>query len=723
MRVLIRRSLLLTCALAAFLAAGTLLLHASGPAFWTIGTTAELLKGTSDGVLIDRNGTITAGPMLANRLTSTPAQIWSLGAGADGTLWAGTGGDGRVIRVRPGQPEETAFDAEENNVFAIVAAGSRIYAATGPDGKVYVLEGTAPARVFFDPTEKYIWAMALDSANRLWVGAGNPAVLYRVNADGTSQVVYRPPAAHVVALARDASGRMLAGTESPGRLYRFDAADRPFVMLDPGQAEVHAIVNGPNGVIYAAAVSKGDEPSANADVSSAIAVALGPPSQSPNTPSSPPNPGSSNGRRSVIFRIDPAGPWESFWESSDLVYDIAVQNDGGLLVATGPEGRLYTVQADRQVSLYTGVDAQQITRLLSTTGRGATAMATANPGRVIAIGPANQSPATYVAPVRDTKSASSWGTIRWEATGKVTLSTRSGNTEKPDETWSEWSAAYATKAGESIQSPPARFLQWRAVLTTDTNQPAPQLTSVTAAYLTRNTRPAVATITVHPPGVVFQRPFSSDDSAIAGLDDATAEARRPPPADASATSAAPALGKRMFQKGLQTIVWKGEDADGDRLSYSLSYRREGETTWQDLKTGLLDAIFVWDTATVADGRYLVRIVASDDPSNTPDRRQTGSRDSEPVDIDNTAPVVTTTIARPAGGARLSVRVRDAYSPIQKVEFSLGGDTWRLVYPVDGLADSPDETYEIPLANDSDATRIVIRATDAMNNIASHAAGR
>src|SRR5438876_6907796 len=144
---------------AGLLAAIGAILRASGPTFWVVGTTGELLKGTSDGVLVDRNGTLTAGPKLTNALTSAPAQIWSLAAAPDGTLWAGTGGDGRLIRIRPGQREETVFDADENNVFAIVVSGTRVYAATGPDGKVYVIDGNTPARVFFDPAEKYIWAL------------------------------------------------------------------------------------------------------------------------------------------------------------------------------------------------------------------------------------------------------------------------------------------------------------------------------------------------------------------------------------------------------------------------------------------------------------------------------------------------------------------------------------------------------------------------------------
>lgn len=701
--------------IAAVLACAGAFVHANGPTFWVVGTVGELLKGTSDGVLIDRNGSISAGPQLTNLLTSAPAQIWTLAAETDGTLWAGTGGDGRVIRVRPGQREETLLDAEENNVFAIAVAPTRVYAATGPDGKIYAIEGTAPARVFFDPPEKYIWALAVDATGRLWVGAGTPAVIYRVEPDGTSLAVYRPPAAHVVSLGRDASGRMLAGTDSPGRLYRFDAADRPFVMLDAGPSEIRAIANGPNGAVYAAALNRSGEDAGAGGEAISIAAAMGPASQPPNAPPAPPS--GPAGNRSTIYKLDATGSWESFWESTDSVYDIAVQPNGSLLVASGPEGRLYTVQSDRQVFLYTGVDAKQITRLIGTTTGRASVMATANPGRVIALGPAAQSPAVYTSPVRDTKSASTWGAIRWEANGPVKLFTRSGNTERPDETWSEWSGPYALREGDRILSPPARFLQWKAELTPAGSGPAPQLTSVTAAYLTRNARPIVSSILVHPAGLVFQRPFSSDDTSIAGMDNAQADARRPPGADQN-PAPNPPTGRRMFQKGLRTIGWKAEDGDGDRLSYSLSYRREGTAAWHDLKTGLTDPIFVWDTTTVADGRYVVRVTAADEPTNTPDRALSGDHESDPIDVDNTAPIVTTELARLPNGLRLVVRVRDAHSPIQKVEYSLGGDAWRLIYPVDGLADSPEERYEIPVSSEADAARIIIRASDVMQNAAS-----
>lgn len=310
--------------------------------------------------------------------------------------------------------------------------------------------------------------------------------------------------------------------------------------------------------------------------------------------------------------------------------------------------------------------------------------------------------------------------IRWEGAGPVALYTRSGNTERPDDSWSDWAGPYSRREGEAITSPTGRFLQWRAVLTRAATPPAPHLTSVTVSYLPRNSRPVVASTTVHPPGVVFQRPFSTEDGAIAGLDDATAEARRPP---GDAGPPTPAPGRRLFQKGLQTIVWKGEDADGDRLSYSLQYRREGEQTWRSLRTALSDSIFVWDTTTVADGRYVLRITATDGPANAADRALAGDRETDPVEVDNTPPAVSVEIVRQAGGVRAVVRVRDAQSPIQKLEYSLGSGPWQLVYPVDGLADSPDERYEIPLATEADAGRLMIRATDLLQNVTTHAAGR
>jgi hypothetical protein len=327
--------------------------------------------------------------------------------------------------------------------------------------------------------------------------------------------------------------------------------------------------------------------------------------------------------------------------------------------------------------------------------------------------------ASYTSAVHDTESVATWGVIRWEGSGNVTLATRSGNTETPDDSWSAWSGAYTQSAGERVTSPTARFLQWKATFAgAAPTAPRPSLTAVTVAYLARNTRPVVSSVTVPPPGVVFQRAYQNQEGAIAGMDDATLEARRPPGDTAQPT---PQPGRAMFERGLQTITWKADDEDDDQLVYSLDYRREGEQAWRPLKADLTDTIFVWDTTAVADGRYVVRVRASDGPSNGADRMLTGERESDLIDVDNTPPTMTTTVARETSGARLTIEVHDARSPIEKVEYSIGGGPWRLLYPADGLADSPDETYAVTLPNDTEASRVVIRATDALQNVMSEPA--
>ena len=99
-------------------------------------------------------------------------------------------------------------------------------------------------------------------------------------------------------------------------------------------------------------------------------------------------------------------------------------------------------------------------------------------------------------------------------------------------------------------------------------------------------RPRVESITVHPPGVVFQKPFSTGETEIAGLDEEPIERRLANQGAGASQAGGPSLGRRIYQSGLQTIAWKAEDDNEDDLSYNVLYRREGETAWRTLKTGL-----------------------------------------------------------------------------------------------------------------------------------------
>ena len=46
-------------------------------------------------------------------------------------------------------------------------------------------------------------------------------------------------------------------------------------------------------------------------------------------------------------------------------------------------------------------------------------------------------------------------------------------------------------------------------------------------------------------------------------------------------AASPSLGRRTYQKGLQTLVWRADDDNDDELSYDVLFRREGTPAWND----------------------------------------------------------------------------------------------------------------------------------------------
>jgi hypothetical protein len=133
-----------------------------------------------------------------------------------------------------------------------------------------------------------------------------------------------------------------------------------------------------------------------------------------------------------------------------------------------------------------------------------------------------------------------------------------------------------------------------------------------------------------------------------------------------------------------------------------------------------DALFVWDTTSVPDGTYVVKIAASDSPSNSPGTALVGERESSSFEIDNTPPRVVFPEKRDPKVLRFTVV--DDHSPVEKVEYSLEGDRWRVVYPLDGIADSRSEEFQIDLGGNGDRT-VTIRATDAMNNASTAVATR
>src|SRR3954447_23304181 len=218
---------------AAAMCAASALLAASAPTFWTVATQSDFLKGDVENLSIDSDGRVFLGPAMTQVAETSAPFLWTLLAGADGTLWAGTGNEGQGLKIARDGRATTFFDAPEMEVHAIAPApGGGLYVATSPDGKIYQVAADGTSKTFFDPDDKYIWALAVDKAGDVFAATGDKGVIYKITPAGNGTVFYKTSTTNVVSLAFAPSGDLIAGTESPGRLFKLDPAGKPFVLLD-----------------------------------------------------------------------------------------------------------------------------------------------------------------------------------------------------------------------------------------------------------------------------------------------------------------------------------------------------------------------------------------------------------------------------------------------------------------------------------------------------------
>lgn len=717
-------------------------LHAASPVFWRVATQDDFLRGDADNISIDAGGQLLLGPNAEVVHETTVPFVWSL-AQAEGALWAGGGTGGVVYRVQPDGGAATLLEAGEFDVHALAPDGrGGVYAATSPDGRVVALDTDGAVREVFDPEEPYIWSLARGDDGALFVGTGSPGRIYRVPPEsGDAALLYDTGATHVRSLAIDAGGHVIAGTGSPGQVFRIEGDGTAFVLLDSGRDEITALRTSEDDAILAIAVgppgSAGDSSPAPAaaraaaTVSTSVSVTVtGSATTATAAPSVAPTPTATGGSRTAItggaiYLIAADGIWDVVWESTtDVPYDAIRDAGGDWILGTGPSGKIFRVTADPTAAvLLTRAPARQVTRLVDGAD-GRLYFATANPGAVYRLAAGHAGEGTYLSEVHDAQTVAAWGTIRWRSStpagSSVRLHTRTGNTATPSDTWSPWSDPYDAASGTAITSPKARYLQWKAVLRGDGASPA--LLSVTSAYLPRNLAPTITSITLHPPGRVFQQTLGAGDPPIAGLNAGRDPTAVPAGAGVAAAAQTPTLGRQVYRKGLQAIAWQARDPNQDLLRFEVWYRAEGGGDWRMLEQELDEALFTWDTTSVPDGTYVARIVASDAETNAPGDALAATRDSSPFDVDNTPPGIDIEGTTSSGDqAVVRLTVSDAQSTIERLEYTLDAERWQIVYPVDGIPDAREERFEVAVPVDA-LDRLVLRATDAMDNTAT-AAGR
>jgi sugar lactone lactonase YvrE len=735
--------------LAAFLLSVSLLssvVLAEGTRTWQQSTFDEFLKGTPKGVALRSEGGLELAPAFKALATTPSTYIWSIASDSAGNIYAAAGAPARVYRITPEGEITTIFEPQELQVQTLVIdkKSGVLYAGTAPDGKVYRLAPGRPnpakgapsaasggkvswsATPYFDPGSKYIWNIVLDNAGTLYVATGDHGEIYKVNASGQNSLFFKSDEVHIRALAVDLQGNLIAGSDGSGLVYRIAPNGEAFVLYSAPKKEITALAIDHVGNIYAAAagekrasatsgpstISLGPSAQTAPAPGGNINLSAPPPASSSSSSTAFPAPGLGASGGSEIYRIAPDGAPARWWSShEDLVYALSFDHDGRLLAGTGNRGHVFAINGVDDYTDLIKASATQITAFAPTPSGGLYASGS-NLGKIFVLGPAPETEGTYESDVFDAHIFSLWGRASLRSAGRVEFYARSGNVDNPDRNWSRWGLVDMS-AGSQLKVPPARFVQWKAVL--HAGNPAPRVDEVLLNYLPKNVAPEVDDVVVQP-GYRYQ-PIVH----LAGVETSTPgqphSETPPPPASRDRDSIA--------------IRWLAHDDNDDQLVYSVYYRGDGETRWLLLKNNLTDRYYSFDASLLPDGGYTVKVIASDAPSHSPGEALYAERISSRFEVDTTPPVIEgLTAALDGSGIHVRCHASDSFSPIKRAEYSLDGGDWQFVAPVGELSDSKKEDYDFhvpvpqpevappPMAgNTANDHVIVVRVYDRYDNLA------
>lgn len=707
---------------------------ASSTQRWIQGSRVEFLKGEPESASITSDGTIMLPPVAdklfpAENRSNVQPFIWNIVANRSGGIFVSGGNDGIIYDIQ-GNP---VHDADKPEIYAMaVGPDNLLYFGTSPSGKVYRLNAGGQAEEFFSPSfseksgeagtgaaERYIWDMTFDTLGNLYIATGIEGRVYKIATDGKQSVVFDSDEAHITCITVDSRGRVLFGSDPGGQVFQMDQSGKVFVLFDSPMKEISNIAVSSDGIIYVTGVAKGalkvDEKAPKKPQATQGPTPLLTRTSSV-TVASATDGNVSNGEKSALYRILADNSVEKIWSSvSEVAYSLTVDSNSQVIFGTGPKGLLIAIDQNGTERVLRKLDGSQVTAL--TNARGALYAGVSNLGAVYRISSrqyANNG--TFISQVKDTGTVSNFGAIRWHGDGsRLTLHTRTGNTAKPDNTWSDWSEAYSDAENAKIASPSARYIQWKAELTTLEPEQSPILKSVSIYYLQRNVRPRITRISVLPTGITFKP--SLGDSEAKRIPPEIVQELRMHKINAGGHSS---MGKAIFQREMRSFSWSATDTNNDELIYHIWFRRIEETQWAPLANNVTNRYFSFDTRDMSDGTYVVRIEADDNPSNPKDRALKGHLDTQPFEIDNTPPSVNNLNAAVSGNsATISFEATDSTSTIKTLRLKINSGKWMIVLPEDGIPDSATETVSTNVTDLPTGEHLItIQVLDELYNVGS-----
>jgi outer membrane protein assembly factor BamB len=701
-------------------------------------TDKEFRNGKTEDVVVVSPGTIQLG-RASKVLSSEFKGVWSVNSivVSGGTVYIGTSPNGSIYQYRLGaltkiypadsntapdevrpspaplsedkeeaaEPSEQAEEDEgvvkakeqlsNEHIFtmAVDVAGRLLVGFSGKHCRLCRYE-TGRMETIFEPNDaRYIFAIEPDDVGNVYLGTGPEGKVYALDPSGNvAQLIYDVPDKNILSLRAGKDGLLYAGVDGRGLIYKIDPRTKTATVLyDSEEPEISGLTfldgaTSETGDLYAAATSakvvqaerafaatqpaasgrpepktSGEESVSQGDGDGGMRLQIPNSKKEPEKPSpSHPRPSAPSRRdtaTSHLYKVTRQGYVTDVFSESAVFLGVAAQR-GAVLIGTGDDGQLFSVDpdAERATVLYKDEEAAQITAV-TVSGR-EIYVGTGNPARLVLLSPDYAAEGTYISDLVDAEQPAKWGKLQIDADVpkgcQVLVASRSGNVEDVnDPSFSPWTEPVEITEPVQLGCPLGRFCQYKLMLRTQDAAKTPVIREVAVASTVPNLAPKVESVDV---------------------------SRR----------------EGSGKEGILKIAIKANDENEDKLIYHIDFRKLGRERWIELEDKVEEDTFDWDSRTVEDGRYEIRITADDERSNSPTTRLTGTRISDPVVVDNTGPVIRKySLEKSAKTASLKLSVSDELSVIGKLDYTVdSNDAWKSVLPDDLVFDTTDESFAI-----------------------------
>ncbi len=674
-------------------------------------TYTDFIEGDFINVSLGHQGSLRLAPTITEIAELQEPIVWSAVVDSLGHLYLATGNNGKVIKVSP-QGESVDYFSPEKILTRAIAIDPQdnLYVGTSPRGRIFRIAPDGLPEIYFNTEEEYIWDLIFNDKGDLFVATGNPAKIYRLPANlqsgSEAEVWFTCPQTHLTQLDWDANGHLLAGSSPEGILYRIEGKDKVYALYNTGSQEIKAITANRDGSILFSTFnrsvnSKNTQSSPVSDSSNTL------PAYSVKVSSSDSNsnnaPKSNDQGSSRIYKIDSEGFVDPYWETLNFnIYSLIRFADNNWLIGTNDKGRLYSVVNRNEWSLLQQApDGGELTVLIPDPMHHESVLAiTSNPAKIYRLQVDVAGTGVYTSDVIDAQQIVRWGNLLpvtdSPLVSPTSFRTRSGNTDKPDDTWNDWIDVIKNAENWELKSPNARYLQYEITFGSDSDSShnADAISSIRIFHQSRNTAPYFEAIRLLPVGLeLIQAPTVMRNIDLVKLLD-----EKDPNKFISTRKPRMQL-KQMGEEGLISVGWKAVDPNGDAMEFSLLIKKDGTASWIKLVEELEEPIATINTKGFDEGNYHLKVVASDAPDNEAGQELEGFLVSEHFLIDNSPPSIS--ILKKEWRKKkmhLHLKVSDKHSILMEFYYQLDGKLNKSIRPIDGLFDSKSESFNLELSN-------------------------